>query len=193
MQKYSFWENSNTLYKFCLRISQFSFNLCQIKLILLLFMVLFHKNLFNFYKMELKIIDYGGIEYQKMTDLRTKILRTPLGLTYTEEYLLKDKEDILMACLENEVMIGCCILTVLNTKTIQLRQIAVLDAFQKKSIGTRLIELAEKIAKEKSIQFITLHARKVVADFYLKLGYQIEGDEFVEVNIPHLQMTKMII
>jgi predicted GNAT family N-acyltransferase len=155
-------------------------------------MVLFHKNLFNFYKMELKIIDYGGIEYQKMTDLRTKILRTPLGLTYTEEYLLKDKEDILMACLENEEMIGCCILTVLDTTTIQLRQIAVLDAFQKKGIGTRLVELAEKIAKEKSIQFITLHARKVVADFYLKLGYQIEGDEFVEVNIPHLQMTKMI-
>ena len=142
--------------------------------------------------MELKIIEYGGVEYQKMTDLRTKILRTPLGLTYTEEYLLRDKDDILMACVEDEEMIGCCILTIIDSSTIQLRQIAVLESFQNKGIGTRMVEYSERIAKEMSISKITLHARKVVADFYLKLGYHIEGDEFVEVNIPHLQMTKVL-
>lgn len=142
--------------------------------------------------MELKIINYGGIEYQKMTELRTKILRKPLGLTFTEEYLQSDRDDILMACVEGEEMIGCCILTIIDTSTIQLKQIAVLDAFQKQGIGTRLVELAEMIAKEKSINTITLHARKVVTDFYLKLGYIIEGEEFVEVNIPHLQMTKVL-
>ena len=142
--------------------------------------------------MEQKIIEYGGAEYQKMIDLRTKILRVPLGLTFSEDFLLRDKDDILLACLKNEEMIGCCILTFIDSQIIQLRQMAILDSFQKKGIGSALIEFAEKTAKDNLATTMILHARKVVADFYLKNGYHIEGEEFLEVNIPHLSMKKYL-
>ena len=143
--------------------------------------------------MEQKIIEYGGAEYQKMIDLRTKVLRVPLGLTFSEDFLIRDKDDILLACLKDDEMIGCCILTSIDPKTFQLRQMAIIGSSQKKGIGSALIEFAEKIAKENLATTMILHARKMVADFYLKNGYHIEGEEFEEVNIPHLSMKKTLV
>ena len=157
-----------------------------------LFTLLFHKFLFYLADMEHKIINYGSADYKKMILLRTKVLRIPLGLTYSAEDLARDKTDILLASFEGEEIIGCCILTKVDNENLQLRQMAVLDSFQQKGIGSNLIQFAEKIAKEKFTKTIILHARKVVAEFYLKNGYSIEGDEFVEVNIPHYQMRKKL-
>lgn len=143
--------------------------------------------------MEFKIIKYGSTEYIKMIELRTKILRTPLGLSFNEDFLARDKDDILLVCSEKEEIIACCILTTVDTETLQLRQMAVSDTYQKMGVGSDLIHFAEAIAKEKSVNTIILHARKVVADFYLRNGYKIEGDEFTEVNIPHYYMKKVLL
>lgn len=140
--------------------------------------------------MQHKIINYDSVDYQKMIDLRTKVLRVPLGLTYSADDLARDKSDILLSSFEGEEIIGCCILTIIDKETIQLRQMAVLDSFQQKGVGRSLIQFAEEIAKERFAKTIILHARKLVAEFYLKNGYTKEGDEFVEVNIPHYQMRK---
>jgi predicted GNAT family N-acyltransferase len=37
-----------------------------------------------------------------------------------------------------------------------------------------------------------MHARKSAVGFYEKLGYEIEGDEFEEVTIPHYEMQKTL-
>jgi hypothetical protein len=39
---------------------------------------------------------------------------------------------------------------------------------------------------------VYLHARVVAVDFYLKLGYELFGEEFIEVNIPHRHMQKFV-
>lgn len=39
---------------------------------------------------------------------------------------------------------------------------------------------------------IETHAREYAADFYLKLGYEITGDRFTEVGIPHRFMEKRL-
>jgi predicted GNAT family N-acyltransferase len=38
-----------------------------------------------------------------------------------------------------------------------------------------------------------MHARKSAVGFYEKLGYHIASEEFMEVNIPHYMMEKMLI
>jgi len=38
-----------------------------------------------------------------------------------------------------------------------------------------------------------MNARKTAKGFYEKLGYEIKGDEFVEVTLPHFYMQKNII
>ena len=140
--------------------------------------------------MELQIIEHGSDLYQKMVELRTEILRKPLGLEYSIAQLEAEKSDILLVATENNLVIGCCILTPLKNNQIQLRQMAVANDQQGKGIGAQIVNFAEKIAVQKGFQTLILHSRKYAVGFYQKLGYESVGDEYIEVGIPHLSMRK---
>ena len=43
--------------------------------------------------MPIKLIDHGSKEYQQMVDLRLQLLRKPLGLSFSDEELVKEKSD----------------------------------------------------------------------------------------------------
>lgn len=140
--------------------------------------------------MPLKIIDHGSKEYKQMVDLRTQILRKPLGLNFSEEDLQKEKDNLLIAAYEDDEMLGCCMLIQVTPDTVQLRQMAVKAGLQGKGIGRVLMQFAENIARDRGNKKIFMHARKVAAGFYEKLGYKIVGQEFTELNIPHFNMEK---
>lgn len=136
------------------------------------------------------MIDHGSKEYQQMVHLRNEILRKPLGLTFTQEELEKEKEEILIGAFEEEKMLGCCMLIKESPSVVRLRQMAVLNNLQGKGIGRALMQFAENIARDRGFRKITMHARKSAIGFYEKLGYQVSGDEFHEVTIPHHIMEK---
>ena len=139
-----------------------------------------------------KLITYGSKEYSEMVELRYQILRKPIGLDFSEEYLSKEKCDYLCVCEEDAKTIGACILTPIDNRIIQLRQMAVADNYQGKGVGKMLIAFAEQTAADNGFNKITLHARKTAVPFYEKLDYSILGDEFIEVDIPHYEMEKRI-
>lgn len=140
--------------------------------------------------MALKIIDHGSEEYRQMIDLRNQILRKPLGLSFTEEELAKEKNDILLGCFEDDKLEACCVLTQTDPKTVRLRQMAVSAGLQGKGIGRVLMTFAENIARDYGYRRLTMHARKTAVGFYEKSGYRICSDEFEEVTIPHYEMEK---
>jgi ribosomal protein S18 acetylase RimI-like enzyme len=142
--------------------------------------------------MALKIIDHGTKEYKQMVQLRNDILRKPLGLTFTEEELEKEKEEILIAAFEEEKMLGCCMLITVDNGTVRLRQMAVLNNLQGKGIGRALMQFAENIARDRGFRKITMHARKTAIGFYEKLGYSVSGEQFEEVSLPHFTMEKVL-
>lgn len=139
-----------------------------------------------------RIIKYGTADYDRMVALRYKILREPLGLTFSAEYLEKENEDTLCVCENEGKIVGCCILTPVDKSVVQLRQMAVDDSVQKKGVGGKLLLFAEESAKENGFDKIVLHARKVAIGFYLKYNYGIVGNEFEEVGIPHFEMQKIL-
>jgi GNAT superfamily N-acetyltransferase len=140
--------------------------------------------------MPLKIIDHNSKEYKQMVDLRRQILRKPLGLEFSDEELAKEKEDMLIAAFEDEQMLGCCLLTEVEPGNVRLRQMAVIPGLQGKGIGRVLMQFAENIARDRCYIKITMHARKSAVGFYEKLGYNVTGEEFQEVTIPHFIMEK---
>ena len=142
--------------------------------------------------MALKIIDHGSREYQQMVQLRNDILRKPLKLTLTPEELEKEKDEILIGAFEEEKMLGCCMLIVVDPTTVRLRQMAVLNNLQGKGIGRALMQFAENIARDRGFKKIIMHARKSAAGFYEKLGYQVCSGEFEEVTLPHYEMEKQL-
>jgi len=52
--------------------------------------------------MGLKQIDHGSNEYKLMVNLRYEVMRKPLGLSFDEEELTKEKSDILIGCFEDD-------------------------------------------------------------------------------------------
>jgi predicted GNAT family N-acyltransferase len=128
-----------------------------------------------------------------MVDLRMEILRKPLGLSFTETDLEKEKQDILIGAFEDDELLACCVLTKIGEDTCKLRQMAVRNKIQRTGLGAAMMNYAEQLAKDAGYKKMVMNARKTAKGFYEKLGYEIKGDEFVEVTLPHFYMQKNII
>lgn len=142
--------------------------------------------------MALKQIDHGTKEYQQMVKLRNEILRQPLGLSFTPDELAKEKEDILIGAFDEEDMLACCMLTKAGNDSLRLRQMAVQNNLQGKGIGASMMNFAEILTRDKGYKKIIMHARETATGFYEKLGYNVVGDKFTEVTIPHYVMEKKL-
>jgi len=140
--------------------------------------------------MAVKIIDFGTKQYKQMVDLRYHILRKPLGMSFTQEELNEEKDNIHIGCFDDDKLEGCFMLVPINNATVQLRQMAVIAGLQGKGIGKVLMQFAENISRDLGYKKIMMHARKTAIGFYEKLGYTTTGKEFLEVTIPHFAMEK---
>lgn len=143
--------------------------------------------------MGLKLIEHGSNEYKQMIDLRYAILRQPLGLNFSEEELLKEKDNILIAAFDEDKILGCCMLVKHDRNTLQLRQMAVNNNLQGKGIGASIMSFAESISKDKGYNKIVMNARNNAIGFYEKFGYKVKSEEFIQYNTPHHVMEKVLI
>jgi len=140
-----------------------------------------------------KEIEFGGKAYYNTIELRYKVLRKPLNLKFDAEALAMEyKDHHLCAFSLNDTLAACLIMSPQENGSVKMRQFAVEPELQGQSIGKRLVSFAEQWAAESNYKKIELHARLTAVPFYEKLGYIIEGEEFVEVTIPHRFMFKDI-
>ena len=75
----------------------------------------------------------------------------------------------------------------------QIRGMATSSGFQGRGYGKQLLAEAEKRMKSRGVNFIWCNARVIALDFYLKMGYTIEGEVFELPEIgPHYKMYKRL-
>ncbi len=142
--------------------------------------------------MEIKIVKYGSEDYRKCVGLREKILRIPLGLRFTPEYLEQDRGDIHIAAFDGDKVIGTVVIKIIDQKTVKIRQVAVETLLQGHGIGTELMKFAEDYAKKHGFEHAFLHARFYTVAFYRKLGYKITSGPFMEIGMEHYRMDKSL-
>ncbi|MBK8722071.1 MAG: GNAT family N-acetyltransferase [Saprospiraceae bacterium] len=136
-------------------------------------------------------IQFATPEYDELVQLRTKILRKPLGLEFTIDQLSNEYNDFHFGIYNQELkLLGGMIFNNIGNNTLKMRQVAVDDVCQNKGIGKFMVKQSEKWAKEKGFNMIELNARDTAIPFYQSLGYVGEGEIFIEVSIPHLKMVK---
>ncbi|WP_114417760.1 GNAT family N-acetyltransferase [Marinospirillum perlucidum] len=70
---------------------------------------------------------------------------------------------------------------------------AVLAQLRRKKLGLRLMQRIEEDARRQGLKKLELNAQTEVADFYRHLGYRVSGEEYLEVGIPHLPMSKSLV
>jgi predicted DNA-binding protein (MmcQ/YjbR family)/predicted GNAT family N-acyltransferase len=128
--------------------------------------------------------------YQDALQLRQDILRTPLKMTLTERDIQGEEHDLHIGGFHDGKLLAYCIISRLDNTLAKIRQVAVSSKLQGAGIGTKLMGFAEEVAMERGFRTINLHARKSVVPWYESIGYQIIGNEFQEVGIPHHKMFK---
>lgn len=141
---------------------------------------------------EIREITYGSAEYQLELALRTKVLREPLGLKFKPEDLAREKDDFHLGVFSGGKLLGCLILTRLSENTMKMRQVAVDPSTQGVGIGKKLVQASEEKCRELGISTLELSARDTAVSFYLGLGYEVYGEPFEEVTIPHRRMRKVL-
>ena len=138
-----------------------------------------------------KVIAYGTLDYEESVALRQEVLRTPLGLVFSPEELEKEAHQIHLVGFSDNKLIATASL-VPEQSACKMRQVAVHPCMQGQGIGSKLVDFCESYAIEKGYQSIHCHAREYAVPFYTKKGYVPEGEYFMEVNIPHLHMRKVL-
>ncbi len=69
-------------------------------------------------------------------------------------------------------------------------RIAVLEEYRGMNFGTMIMNKLEEIAVMNGIMTVYLNSQKQAIPFYMKLGYETVGDDFIEAGIEHKKMIK---
>ncbi len=93
---------------------------------------------------------------------------------------------------DGEKIIGCGRMFPENEGKFHVGRIAVLKEYRGMNIGTEIMNAFERTAISDGIYCIVLSAQRRARDFYLKLGYEIVGDEYLEEGYPHTFMQKKL-
>ncbi|MDP6044481.1 MAG: GNAT family N-acetyltransferase [Phycisphaerae bacterium] len=136
---------------------------------------------------------YDSDGYRDILAMRDRLLRRPLGLTWSPEDLAGESEQFHFGLFDDaQTLIACVVIKPLDAHTAKLRQMAVDEACRFTGVGSFLIRGVEEILRSRGFQRIEMDARDTAVGFYRKLGYQTQGDQFTQVTIPHFRMTRDI-
>ncbi len=138
----------------------------------------------------IRSVDHGTPEYEETVALRHEVLLNPLGITLTPEQLGAEGDDLHAACYQDGELVGCLILTRIGENEVKMRQVAVATGMQRRGIGRDLVRYSEEYARRHGYGIISLNARETAVPFYLDLGYEVIGERFEEVSIPHWKMFR---
>jgi predicted GNAT family N-acyltransferase len=137
-------------------------------------------------------IGQGGACYREALVWRDLVLRRPLGLVLTDADTAGEESQRHFVLMEDETLLAGVIAVTQELGTARLRQMWVRSDAAGRGHGRSLLAGVERILCAEGFQRITLNARISVIGFYEKCGYSAVGDEFQEVGIPHIRMTRRI-
>ncbi|MCU7940099.1 MAG: GNAT family N-acetyltransferase [gamma proteobacterium symbiont of Bathyaustriella thionipta] len=95
-----------------------------------------------------------------------------------------------------KLAIGTAQITLNNTNdhisTAHIGRMAVLAVWRGQGIGSGILRTAVEQCHKLKIKKIVLNAQVDVIPFYQKAGFEISSDEFLDADIPHKQMTRLL-
>jgi ribosomal protein S18 acetylase RimI-like enzyme len=141
---------------------------------------------------EIREVAFGSDEYRLACALRDVVLRRPLGLELSAEDVAGEARQLHLLAFDEVGLVGCLLLVPGESSEIKMRQVAIAVRAQRRGVGSALVARAEAVGRERGFGVMVLHARRAAVPFYERLGYRVEGPEFVEVTIPHSKMKKWL-
>ncbi|MCD8528513.1 MAG: GNAT family N-acetyltransferase [Chitinophagales bacterium] len=139
---------------------------------------------------EIKQVKHKSKAYWQLVNLRSDVLRKPLGLVFSKEELEQEDNQWHYGIFENKHAIACMILVPQQDQKIKMRQVCTQTNRQGQGYGKMLLDYCENDALKMGFTYIYCHARLSALPFYQKENYQIKGTQFEEVGLPHYYLFK---
>lgn len=73
-----------------------------------------------------------------------------------------------------------------------VQRVATYKQFRKQGLAKELLLYIEDVARKKNIDYLILGAQDQAQGFYLKLGYEVVGDQYLDAGIQHHDMKKTL-
>ena len=138
-------------------------------------------------KLKIEIVKWID-EYELLTMIREKVFIEEQKVTSQLEWDGMDENAMHFLVFKDEEAIGCARAVVIKNY-MQLGRMAVLKEYRGQGIGSALLEKAIVTAKLNQISSIHISAQCYAIDFYLKFGFKVMSDIYLDAEILHRDMT----
>lgn len=133
-------------------------------------------------------------ELDKIQNIRRTVFQAEQGVDAALEFDGRDGcAEHLLAYWQGEAVGTARIRSLdLDPPAAKIERLAVLPAARGQGIGKKLMEIAIGRARDRGFEIVVVNAQTYITELYQKLGFEPEGEAFVEAGIPHIKMIKMI-
>ena len=125
-------------------------------------------------------------------DIRYQVFTLEQGFAQEVDLDERDSESIHIVVYDNNKAIATGRMFKESDDTYHIGRIAVIKNYRGLKIGSLILEVFEKKAKELGAKIVVLGSQIDKTEFYIKNGYQKYGDIFDDANYPHVMMRKYI-
>jgi len=137
--------------------------------------------------LEVKIVKWID-DHAQLKNIREKVFIQEQKVTPELEWDGMDEKAIHFLVFKDEEAIGCARAIVIKSQ-MQLGRMAVLKEYRGQGAGSTLIEKAIVTAKLKQLSSIQISAQCNAINFYVKFGFEVMGDTYLDAEILHRDMT----
>ncbi|WP_040929304.1 GNAT family N-acetyltransferase [Nosocomiicoccus massiliensis] len=130
--------------------------------------------------------------YDDCVDIRNKVFVEEQGVPADLELDEYEEECVHIILLFNDEPAGTVRYRVLDDSTIKVERMAVLKEYRKLGFGHNLMTFVHIHARQQGYVWAKLGAQTHAIKFYNKLGYEKFSDEYLDTNIPHIDMIKQL-
>jgi predicted GNAT family N-acyltransferase len=124
--------------------------------------------------------------------VRYQVFQIEQGVDPSLEFDGKDENALHILASVHSKPVGTARIRFLNPVTAKVERVAVLPEVRGLGIGKKIMEEVFNLLMEKQVQEVQIHAQEQVRAFYIRLGFEPEGEIFEEADIPHVKMKKLL-
>ncbi len=130
-------------------------------------------------------------ELEAALKLRYEVFCVEQGVPRGDERDGRDHDALHLVALVHGEVVATCRLVFVGT-VVQFSRLAVARSARRQGIATALLHLADAETLRRGANRIVLHAQTYARALYEQAGYVARGREFVEANIEHVAMEKLL-
>lgn len=132
-----------------------------------------------------------GPELDALLKLRYEVFCVEQGVPRREERDGRDQDALHLIAVAGDRLLATCRLVFVGG-TVQFSRLAVAAEARRRGIATAMLRVADEEARARGANRIVLHAQTYARSLYEQAGYVARGRTFVEADIEHVAMEKLL-